>query len=229
MQEIETLVQDNRPSDYNPFAEVPDENTILEPNYNQSDNQNNNAQRDSLDNKLNNLESNDPFGNVEETGTIIGFNKNNKQEHIPKNENQIIEIKEEKNEEENINTFDIAQYDVEYKMDNSDMIEKENDTGIIPVPLMSDIIKRDYLGNNFHNIISIPDITSPESNRLRSKPNKKENDKKNIAENQQKIFNLLNSDKTNNSSTNNNNENSGFDNIQNSGNFNIMTNPDNNK
>ena len=147
---------------------------------------------------------------------------------MPKKENQILEIKEEKNEEENINSFNIAQYDVEYKMDNSDMIEKENDTGIIPVPLMSDIIRRDYLGNEFRNIVSIPDIISPESDRLRSRPNKTENDKKKIAENQEKIFNLLNSGKTNNSSINNS-EKSGADSIQNSGNFNIVTNSDNNK
>jgi hypothetical protein len=229
VEESETIIQDNKIIDYNPFADTPEENTILDPNYNQSENQNNNNQRDSLDNKLNNLENNDPFGNLEETGTIISFNKINKPEHIPKKENQIIEIKEEKNEEENNNIFDIAQYDVEYKMDNSDMIEKENDTGIIPVPLMSDIIRRDYLGNAFHNIISIPDIDSQESGRLRSRPHKKETDKEKIAENQQKIFNLLNSDKTNNSSINNNSEKSGFDSIQNSGNFNIVTNPDNNK
>ena len=206
VEESETIVQNNKPIDNNPFDGTPEENTILEQN----------------------LENNDPFGNVEETGTIIGINHINKQEHIPKKENQILEIKEEKNEEENINSFNIAQYDVEYKMDNSDMIEKENDTGIIPVPLMSDIIRRDYLGNDFRNIVSIPDIISPESDRLRSRPNKTENDKKNIAENQEKIFNLLNSGKTNNSSINNS-EKSAFDSIQNSGNFNVVTNSDDNK
>ena len=228
VEESETFIQENKNIDFNPFADAPEENTILEPNYNRNDNKNNNNQRDSLDNKLNDLENNDPFGNVEESGTVIGFNQINKQDQIPKNENQIKEIKEEKNEEENNNNFNIAQYDVEYKMDNSDMIEKENDRGIIPVPLMSDIIRRDYLGNNFHNIISIPDIISPESARLRSKPTKKENDSKNIAKNQEKIFNLLNSGNTNNSSINNS-EKSGSDIIKCSGKFNNVTNPDNNK